>query len=228
MAAKHRRASVDERARQAEMDAARAREIEEERTSRQERIGSSALAKLDGQLTKAVTARVVREYIRSEMIEPIVKRMYDIGMGVETFDVPTMAGNVVNVPASALTQLKALLGLVQVGVPSQIGLVDDDGQTLPGAIVLGELDMQSARAQVHSPRLNQVSEAFGTIIETALALDSALSPAMQFEVVEVDEGIDAAGRHEVDQAPPPIDPSEMTPEQIILAKRRARKAQAHD
>lgn len=221
--------TAEDRARQAEMDAARTREIAEEEASRRDRIGSRALASIVATLNPQITARVVREYVRAVMIEPAVKRMYDIGMGVETFDVPTMAGNTVTVPASASVQVKALSALIQVGVPAQIGLVDDDGQTLPGVVALGELDMRAVQTTEHAARLGAAARVFG---ESAVPQDQPLTPAMservaagEFEVVEVEEGhgVNAPA----DAAPPPINESEMTPEQIILARRRARKAQTN-
>lgn len=221
------------------MDAARAREIAEEQESRRDRIGSTGLATIGDMLRRElqgrVTARIVREYVRSEMIEPVVKRMYDIAMGVETFDVPTMAGNTVNVPASASVQVKALLGLLSVGVPTQLGLVDDDGNTLPGVIALGEMDMRSVQ-DTALPRLGIVARALdGTGTDSAASITAeppaaVLSPAMaeriergEFEIVEITEG-DGAPRALADQPPPPIDESTMTTEQKILARRRSRRS----
>lgn len=180
-----------------------------------------------------LTARAIREYVRDAMGESIVKRMFDIGMGVETFETPTMAGNVVNVPASAAVQVGALKGLLQVGVPTQLGLVDDDGQTLPGVIALGMLDMEVARDNSAGGRFNDAARVFGepTAQDGGAPVEGAavLRPmteriaAGEFTVVEVDEGIGANGRTPVDQAPPPIDEREMTSEQRILARRRARR-----
>lgn len=232
MAAK--RPSADERARQAEMDAARAREIAEEQESRRARRGSDALVALralDAQNT--IKARVVREFVRTVMIESVVKRLYDIGMGVETFDVPTMAGNVVSVPASPATQVKALAELANIGIPHQLGLIDDDGNTLPGAIVLGELELRAAQHAALGARMAGAARAFsGEAGEMAAERSetSPLTPAMtervqrgEFEIVEVEEG----GRDlrvNDDQPPPPIEAGAMTPEQRILARRRARRS----
>lgn len=209
--------------------------------SRNRPPGADALASLEEitrNLAGRVTAKLVREYVRTVMIEPVVKRMYDIGMGVETFDVPTAIGRIVNVPASASVQVRALQGLLQVGVPTQLGLVDDDGNALPGVVALGELDMRSVQ-ESNLPRLGQAMRAFGdsangngadSTAEAAVRLDAALSPGMaerieqgEFEIVEVVEG-DSTPRSLPDAPPPPIDQSTMTPEQRILAKRRARRS----
>jgi hypothetical protein len=226
--------TAEERSRQAEIDAARTREIAEEEASRRDRIGSRQLASLSSALGHQVTARVIREYVRAVMIEPVVKRIYDIGMGVETFDVPTMAGNTVTVPASASVQVKALSALIQVGVPSQIGLVDDDGQVLPGVVALGELDMRSVQTTEHAARLGAAARVFGA--EPAERSDNpaaTFSPAMEqrvaageFEVVEIEEGHGVVAASP-DVAPPPVNESEMTLEQKILAKRRAKRAQVN-
>lgn len=197
------------------------------------RRDASTMRALVGNIGGVLTARAIREYVRDAMGESIVKRMFDIGMGVETFETPTMAGNVVNVPASAAVQVGALKGLLQVGVPTQLGLVDDDGQTLPGVIALGMLDMEVARETATGGRFGEAAQVFSAngdeIAETAERLDSALRPmteriaAGEFTVVEVDEGIGTQRRDSRDEPPPPIDEREMTSEQRILAKRKARR-----
>lgn len=229
-----RGSTAEDRTRQAEMDAARAREIAEENESRRDRMGSTALAALGNYDGRQVTARVIREYVRAVMIEPVVKRMYDIGMGVEQFEVPTEAGNVVSVPAPAIVQVQALKALTNIGVPTQLGLVDDDGQTLPGVIALGELDMRSVQTTEQSARLAAAARVFSSGESEAERSDTtassdALTPAMservaagEFEVVEVHEG-HGIPTQTIDAAPPPVDESEMTPEQKILAKRRAKR-----
>lgn len=179
-----------------------------------------------------VSAKFVREYVRSYMMESIIGRMYTIGLGEERFDTPTALGTVITIPAQAGDQIRALAKLIDVGVPSQIGLVDDDGQTLPGVFALGPLDLDAARREAQGDRYVPPKIA-GTTIGDALADTLAADPALDsmderiargdFIQVEVEEG-SGFERSADDQAPPPVvPPPEPTPEQIILARVRARK-----
>jgi hypothetical protein len=225
---------ADDRIRQAEQDAARAREIAEEHESRRDRTGSENLVGMRtfAERQQGMMARVIRDYVRAVMIEPVVRRLYDVGMGVETFEVPTEAGNVVEVPASPGVQVDALKALIQIGIPHQLGLIDDDGNTLPGAIILGELDMRSAQETVHGARMAGIARSLGG--EPGAHASSPPLPPMadriaagEFEVVEVEEGVGQDRQHAEDQPPAPLTEGPMTPEQRILAKRRARRAQAN-
>lgn len=167
---------------------------------------------------KAVSAKMVREYVRAVALEPAIRRLFRIGMGVEKFDHVTMMGNVIEVSASASTQVKALAEIVAIGVPGQIGLVDGDGEMLPGVLALGPMQLDAARQAAHGERY---IAAGASPLDTALRSMEERIADGEFETVEVDEGIGHETQSE-DVAPPPITPT-LTPEQAILAKRRARK-----
>jgi hypothetical protein len=192
-------------------------------------VGQRALRDYMSREIAGMSARIIREYVREVFIEPAVQRLYDIGMGEQTFEVLTKDGTIKEIEASPRVQVQALSTLIAIGIPGQLGLVDDDGNALPGVIALGELDMASARDASTGSRFGAAARVIGAPVPTDAPDESPLSPEMQarieageFQVVEVEEGT-AAPRALADAPPPPIDPSVMTPEQVILAKRRARR-----
>lgn len=198
------------------MDAARAREIAEEERSRRE---GAELPSMSSAEAKAISAKMVREYVRAVALEPAIRRLFRIGMGVEKFEHVTMMGNVIEVSASASTQVKALTEIVGLGVPGQVGLVDSDGNVLPGVLALGPMQLDAARQSAHGERY---IAAGASPLDTALrSMEDRIADG-EFETVEVEEGIGHETQSD-DIAPPAITPHEPTLEQKFLAKRRARK-----
>jgi hypothetical protein len=128
----------------------RTREIEEEHEYRRA-VVSDALPSIEGAFA-VHTSKLIRDYVRSVLSPPLLKRMYDTAMGVEKFDTPTAMGNVVRVEASPGVQMATARALVQIGVPAQLGLTDGDGNVLPGVIALGPLEMDAARRESHGER----------------------------------------------------------------------------
>lgn len=183
------------------------------------------IARMLDDIPRQITARLAREYIRATLLEPMIGRVFEIGMGITTFEVIApgrgkKAARRVRVEAPAAVQVQALLGLTALGVPTQLGLVDDDGNTLPGVVALGELDLVAAQETALGGRFTAVAQALGN--GNGNGNGAAPEPAPEsFEVVEVDEVDAATARMVGDVAPPPIKPNGLTPEQVILARRRA-------
>jgi hypothetical protein len=213
----------DERARQAEMDAARAREIEEERLSYQERVSSAGFPDIDAAVAKQLTTKVIRNYVNNYMARSVLGRLFDIGHGVTTFEVPTMMGNTVVVPAPASVQVRALSRIADIFAPKGLQLVDDDGNVVPGVFALGPLELDQARAAVHGDRyIRQLATVGGQSEGTPGPLRPMEEriAAGEFTVVEVDEAAELVAASD-DVAPPPLTEPE-TPEQAALARHRAR------
>lgn len=180
-----------------------------------------------------MSARSVREYCRAVMLEPVLRRLFDIGMGVERFETPTMAGNVVTIPAPAVVQVRALVAIRDVGVPQAIGLVDGGGGELPGVIALAPLELDEARRAAQGERY------IAPPVPIAAQDDGqpSLTPGMaarieqgEFEIVEIDEGESANPQAMGDDSaapepPPAVDNA--TLEAQILARRRARRGRGN-
>lgn len=216
-----RGATAEDRSRQAEMDAARAREIAEEQAARSENAELPSMTKAEAM---AVSAKMVREYVRAVALEPAIRRLFKIGMGVERFEVATMMGNIIEVPASASTQVKALTEIINIGVPGQIGLVDGDGEVLPGVLALGPMQLDAARQAAHGDRY--IAAGPSPLDNALRSMEERIADG-EFETVEVEEGI--GHEKQSDDVPPaPIAPinERNRLEQEILAKRRARKTGA--
>lgn len=218
----------------------REREEREEREYEREAYGADALPDLRSTLV-ATPAKLVREWVRAALLPGAIKRLYDIGMGVQTFQTPTMAGNVVEIEAPPMVQAQALKTLVSIGVPTQMGLVDDNGDTLPGVLALGTLELDAARAESHGDRYVS-PETHARLVAgvqngdpAATVRDDDVTPAPmrpmserieagEFTVVEVEEGVNSPGKAEdVDTPPGPIVHVE-TPAQLALRRHRERMA----
>lgn len=98
------------------------------------------------------TPRAIREWIRQHYVSQAITRLYEMGMGITTFDVPTAVGSVVNVPASPSVQRAALAEVVRYGLPQQLGLVDGDGNDARGVIALPALELDAVQRVVHGQR----------------------------------------------------------------------------
>lgn len=192
----------------------------------------------DAQLVKkaagSISAKIVRQWALAELVPDAVKRMYDIGMGIQTFNTPTQAGNVVQVEAPAAVQRAALHDLISIGLPAQVGIVDDEGNVMPGVIALGEYDMIAAQELAHGPRFAAHSGIAGAIegaLHEADRVGEVLPPSSgstyelpaEHELVVVEEGIGTIAETSEDKSPGPIvPPEEPTPEQVVLARHRER------
>lgn len=212
--------------------AERTREEVEERQYDREYKGADALPGL-GDAHVGYPAKLVRDWVRSVLVAPAIKRLHDIGHGIQKFTVPTEAGNLVLVEAPSSVQVKALTALVGIGIPTQMGIVDGDGNLLPGVLALGPLDLDAARQQAHGERyVSPEVEARVRAGVRALTGDPTTPPlppmherveAGEFQMVEVDEGVGHDSRNDEDVAPGSI-PEHETTEQRILRQRRERRA----
>jgi hypothetical protein len=238
------------RAEQERLD--REREEREEAESRREREQQQLATIHDPQMK--LSARVIREFVRGTLVAPAAQRLYNIGMGIEKFPVVVPNGDsavkIIDVPAPPAVQVKALTAIIQVGVPPQAAPLDTNAEELPGVLVLGEDDVDSARQLAHGERyvpperrLSAFAEAVGEPSPTMGAYPSdpgvttsGIDPTMQsrveageFELVEVDETPDSAeatrdDRGATDASPPVPPPDTASLAKQILARRRARRA----
>lgn len=133
---------------------------------RYQSIGNRSLAELEAEADPTSpqrTAAWIRESVRQHLLPSAIQRLYRIGMGIEHFAVPTMVGKIVRVPASASVQARALRDLVAIGVPQQLGLVDDQGNSQAGVIALPPLDLMQAQAARHGAQaaLDALEQALG-------------------------------------------------------------------
>lgn len=182
-----------------------------------------------------VKSAVVRDWVRAALVPKAITRLYEIGMGVTRFDVPTMAGNTVRVEAPAAVQRAALRDVIAVGVPPQVGLASDD-DALPGVLALGEYELAAARDEVHTdtpslPHGVTIAESEpdergivrGTIAGKLADLLNAYRyvPPDGHEVVVVEEA-EATADGRATEPPPPVDPQRNALAQAILARHRAR------
>jgi hypothetical protein len=212
-------------------------EVPEEGVAEGAPAETGAIAGIETPIVK-VSAQVVRDWVRAMMVPPALKRMYEIGMGVTKFEVPTMAGNVVQVGAPASVQQKALAAVIALGVPPQVGIADGSEDETPGVLAVGEWELQDAREAVHSSRaalppgvVPAEPEPSEPANEPASdAGEPAYRPPEGHGVVEVIERGD--GTSEIVNAPaealPARAPDTALLAKLILAKRRlAKKRSAH-
>lgn len=102
------------------------------------------------------TPRVVREWVRKHHVAQAVERLYEIGMGSVKFEVASVEKDgkveVISVEATPAVQRAALADIIRIGVPQQVGISDDDGNTVPGVIALPLLEMSAVQAAAHRQR----------------------------------------------------------------------------
>lgn len=210
-------------------------EIEEEEYER-ETFGD--LVPDINQPIRRVSAALVRDWVRATIVPKAVRRMAEIGMGITRFEVPTMAGNTVRVPAPSSVQQRALAAVISIGVPQQLGLTGEGGE-LPGVIALGPLELDEARREAHQARgILPTSGGIEVFATEGVAPGAGESPKLASEgstpsapvyvapeghtIVEVEEnGVTNDTRADV---PPPPPPTEPTLAQKILARRRAARS----
>lgn len=120
-------------------------------------------------------AKLVREYVRSVLAPNLLLRMYKTAMGTQKFDTPTAIGRVVQVEAPPAVQMATARALVQIGIPMQLGVTDDDGRTLPGVIALGTLDLDAARQESHGDRYVSAEE-HARLVAGHMAMAPSASP----------------------------------------------------
>jgi hypothetical protein len=209
-----------------------------------EEISEKALERLNTAFG-LVGAKLIRDWVRSQLIPSAVMRLFEIGTGQAKFDVPTEAGNVVTVEAFASVQVQALAKLVDIGVPRQLGLIDSTGEDLPGVIALGPLELDELQTIQHAQRFPQLARFAGNGAENGHPSNGdaevspagpsqpafsetdgvVLSPSVRsggYEIVEIEQDAMAApeGQKPGEVPPPPIK-REPTLAQQILARRRA-------
>lgn len=187
-------------------------------------IGETAVAAVPSIHTplKSVSSSLVRDWVRSALVPQAVMRLYEIGMGVTKFDVPTMAGNTVNIEAPATVQRAALRDVISIGVPAQIGLTPDEGE-VPGVLALGEWELAEARSDVHdasAANVTHVPRVTGGI-EVPEPEVNYQPPEGHEVVVVTEDGSEAARDVRGEEPPPPPDPDRNALARSILAKRRA-------
>lgn len=177
-----------------------------------------------------VKSALVRDWVRAALVPSAVKRLYDIGMGVTRFDVPTMAGNTVRVPAPAAVQTRALQGIIGIGVPQQLGLLSDE-DNVPGVIAVGEWELAAARGDAEPdptaigpvdlpPSNDSIAHALGDVL-------GEYRPPAGHDVVVVDES-DVTNDVRAELPPPPVNPERNALAKAILANRRAARSGPHD
>ena len=198
-------------------------------------VGLSLDEYLAGRGRDGVLPKIVRKWCLSELVPEAILRMRDMGMGDLTFATPTQAGNVVQVEAPAAVQRSALHDLIAIGLPTQLGIVTDDGFTLPGVIALGQFDMEAAQELAHGPRFAAagIGPAIGGGLHESDRIGEALPPKASggyelppdHEMIVVDEGIGTTATTSEDRPPAPL-PATTTPEQVVLARHRERMMRA--
>jgi hypothetical protein len=118
-----------------------------------------------------------------------------MGMGTLKFETPTPAGNVVTIEAPPAVQRAALMGVIGIGIPAQVGLVGETDER-PGVIAVGEWDdaagespLEHARAEAHAGMrsLPAIAEGGIEVPERSPASGDAYSAPEGHEVVEVHE-----------------------------------------
>lgn len=187
-------------------------------------VGSGAKPDL-GIPLKAVSSSFVRDWVRSALVPDAVKRLFDIGMGVTRFDVPTMAGNTVNVAAPSSVQVRALQGVVAIGVPQQLGLTDD-ADPVPGVLAVGEWELAAARDEVHPSDTRRLTGGIEVPERTEPddcgdVLHSYQPPEGHEVVVVEDEDSHVTNDTRAEMPPPPVDVDRNTLAREFLARRRA-------
>lgn len=202
----------------------REREIAEEEAYEREVYGSGSVPDITVPL-KRVSAAIVRDWTRAALVPAALKRLYDIGMGVTRFEVPTMAGNVVKIPAPASVQARALQAVIGVGVPQSVGLTGE-GEQLPGVIAVGEWELEEHRIEAHSG-VRSLPAAVSTggieVPPEPPAQEPYVAPEGH-EVVEIVESATAGDVLSTEDAPPAHEPIAAPVRDLaktILARRRA-------
>jgi hypothetical protein len=193
-----------------------------------------------GEPLRSVSSSLVRDWVRSALVPAALTRLYEIGMGTTKFDVPTMAGNVVNVEAPAAVQRAALRDVIAIGVPPQVGLTGE-GDDTPGVLALGEWELDQARGEVHAGSDKRLSEgdvtsttpesigerieqfAEGIANEIVAKVTGGYTPPEGHTVVEITESATASEDDRAAEPPPPVNPDRNALAKEILARRRAQK-----
>lgn len=183
-----------------------------------------------------IAAELVRAYVRSVMLPDTVKRLFEIGMGRTQFTGVTMFGDFFEMEAPAHVQVAALKAINEIGVPAKLG-TGDAVPTLPGVFALPESDLEDARGilakgQYMGSNANKrlPRQALNTVLDAGteprgVKLSDDVERAIEagdMEVIEVEDGDEVVPSD--DRDPPPVRPASqrLTPEQLILARRRRR------
>jgi hypothetical protein len=174
-----------------------ARRTDEELNSQERR---DRVAKLPG-----VMPRYLREFIRKQFAESAIEFLVDTMTGEQTFPMAIAVNvkgggqtvEIVEVGAPAIVRKQAAVDLLNIAIPRQAGLVDDEGNSQTGVVLLPPLDGEGTHGEDHGGR---------EIIEEEVGLEGA-----------------AASKEDRDEAPGPIE-EVVRPELVkhVLAQRRAR------
>lgn len=157
------------------------------------------VAKLPG-----VMPRYLREFIRKQFAESAIEFLVDTMTGEQTFPMAIAVNvkgggqtvEIVEVGAPAIVRKQAAVDLLNIAIPRQAGLVDDEGNSQTGVVLLPSLDAEGTHGEDHG----------GTK-----------------EVIEEEVGLDDERKEDRDEAPGPLEET-VRPEivQHVLAQRRAR------
>ena len=202
--------------------AEREQELSEEREYEEETVRYSYRTPDLTVPLKRVSANMVREWARAALVPAALQRLYEMGMGVTQFKVPTAMGNVVEVPAPAAVQRAALHDVVSVGVPGQIGLTGEADQ-LPGVMAFGEWELDEARGEVHGASRSLPTTGGIEVVPQAAPAD-AYEPPPDHSIVEVHEGVGAPADAErsVEEHEVAPDPKRVLAAQILAKRRNGR------
>ena len=155
--------------------------------------------------------RYFRELVRRQFAEEHLIFLHDTAMGDQKFETPVVVPGggkdhpprveIVEVEAPSAIRVKAAEAMLNIAIPRQAGLVDDDGNSQVGVVLM-----------------------------PPLAADGALTGddehgEKKHEVVEEEVGLSTEQSEDRDMAPEPLE--EVVPPallQRVLAKRRARGA----
>lgn len=150
-----------------------------------------------------------RELVRKQFAEENIIFLHDTAMGEQKFETPVaLAGSkdnpprveIVEVEAPSMVRVRAAESILAIAIPKQAGLVDDEGNSQVGVVLLPPLDADGSTGDGEHGEGKR-------------------------EVVEEEVGLHTEQAEDRDRAPEPLEAT-VRPELIkhVLAKRRARRA----
>ncbi len=114
---------------------------------------SSAALQAERMNNPAQLPSYFRKLVREQMAAPALERLRQTGMGELLFKRPMVVNKVVAIvecEANEATQRQALVDLLNIAIPRQAGLVDDEGNSQSGVVLLPPLDdIDSTHAGQH-------------------------------------------------------------------------------
>jgi hypothetical protein len=113
-------------------------------------------AEAEGQLpapdAPAPTPRYLREFVRAQFSDSMLRRLHDIATGTATFSIPVAVPGMkdhpphvemVDAEAPAMVQTIAAKALIEVAIPKQMGLVDSEDKGT-GVILMPAMEKPDA------------------------------------------------------------------------------------